>query len=148
MRNAIILIVVALLALVGIGWLIVNRNAASPSDTPISEELATADKVFAEVSTQFGFARSDVLYFVVYGEDRAQYNSGSGLTFAYKDNGSWHISGPVGAQEVPLCELLNDVPERYRQACYEPSTGENRYIENGDNANYPSASGVRYIQSI
>ncbi len=109
----------------------------------------TADRVFSEVSQQFGFTREQVLYFTIYGSDRVQYNAGEGLTFAFKENGSWHISGPVGAQEVPLCSLLATVPEKYRQACYDDTIKRNLHIdsEDGQNANYPTREGVRYIRT-
>ena len=111
--------------------------------------LSANDQVFAEVSEQFSFTREQVKYFTIYGTDRVQYNVGQGLTFAYKSGGVWQISGPVGAQEVPACSLLSQVPEKYRQACWDEPTKQNLYVDPVDsqNINYPTREAVRYIQS-
>lgn len=108
----------------------------------------TPDEIFADVSSQLGFTRAQVGYFYIFGQDKVQYNAnigGSAVYFAYKENGTWHLSGR-GSQEVPLCSTLVGVPVQYRQECYDPATDTNMYTDaQGQNANYPRAQGVKYI---
>ncbi len=123
-------------------------SSESPtSGTSTSTPALSSDQIFAEASAQLGFTRDQVSYFDIFGQDKAQYNLGEGVTFAYKADGIWRISGPSSSQEVPVCATLATVPLQYRQACYDETSGQSLYVDpaNGQNLHYPISQRVKYI---
>ena len=107
----------------------------------------TADQIFQEVSSQLNLARSQLIIFRIFGQDRVQYGLKAGTNYSYKYNGKWYLAGKTRDVEyVEDCTEFNEVPEQYKPPCYDPTTRQNKYMySTGESVNYPHARATVYI---
>ena len=113
----------------------------------VTSAVLTNDQIFQEVATKFGFTRSQVSYFRIWGQDKVQYSllgNSSGTSFAYKAGSTW--VSLKGGQAVNDCAIYENVPEKYLPICSK-GTSPTLYYENSDGTslNYPISTAVHYI---
>jgi len=162
----IVLIITIIVLVGGVSWAMYSRHHKStasstaatttqtqkttPATTPTSGNAAapttlTNDQIFQEVATQFGLTKAGLVYFRIFGQDKVQYNTGPGTTYAYKTGGKWYIA-VKDTQSAVDCSQLSSVPGNYRPGCEDQSTGQLKYTDaSGVSINYPPSSAVSYI---
>lgn len=122
-----------------------NKSTETTEKTPTITEL-TNEQIFQEVATKFGFSKSEVAYFRIFGQDKVQYsiNTGtnSGTIFAYKVDGKWNKL--VSGTGVPGCSAFSTVPSEYIPPCIEGGKVVNVNTSN-QSTNYPPLSMTSYI---
>jgi hypothetical protein len=124
-----------------------NSTTTAKTSTSNGTVSLTNDQIFNQVSSQFDLARDQFNYFRIFGQDKVQYNTGGGATFAYKVSGSWKIA-QENAQSVALCSDLAQVPEGYRPPCSvaNSTSSQTLYVDaNNQSTNYPPSSMTSYI---
>jgi hypothetical protein len=109
-----------------------------------TKELTDA-QIYTEVEAQLKLVRANLSYFRIYSQDKVTYSTGQGITYAYKEAGTWKVA-QESAQAVAQCSALTAVPEAFRPPCFDSTTNANKYV-NADSTslNYTSATMRSYI---
>lgn len=112
--------------------------------TKLATDLTDA-QIYAQVESQLKLVRGDLTYFRIYGQDKVTFNTGNGITYAYKVSDTWKIA-QENAQAVAQCSTLTNVPEAYRPPCLDSATGTYLYLkEDKTSLNYPTSDVRTYI---
>ncbi len=118
-------------------------TALKKATTTTVTTTITNDQIFNEVANQLGLARSDMLSFKIYGQDKVKYslisentNANGGSVIAYKLNGQWN-KVIIGTGVGP-CTGYTNVPVTYMPLCVENGQGMN--VEN-----YSESQAITYI---
>ena len=126
--------------------LILSARIELPSGQ-ISFLNLTPSQIFQIASSQLGFARSQLVYFRVFGQDKIQYSFGSGTNFAYSGGQQqWYLIGTGNYQGLANCSDYKYIPSQYNPGCIDVATGKAKYMDNkGQSINYPPSQMVSYI---
>jgi Tfp pilus assembly protein PilE len=158
-----VLLIILILAVMGsIGYTVYHNDTSKMKTSTVTagsskstttapksaSENTTNNQIYDEVVAQFMLTKSTLEYFRIFSDDKVQYSTGAGTTYAYKLSGTWHIA-VAGEQGAQNCNQFGTVPANFRPECVSSSGNLAYAIKDADgssgSSNYPEADAVSVI---